>query len=227
MEEIDIKELLDFFKSKLYVFIFIVVFVCLAGCIYGLVLQKPMYSSYTTVILSGSDSAITQSDITLNKNLVNTYAEVVKSRRVLEKVIDDLSLNIKYEGLVGKISVSSVNNTEIIKISVSDTDSESARNIANATASFFASEVKDLYNMDNVNVLDRAIAMEKPYNINVAKQLIMYILIGAVLGFGILFVVYYFDRTIKSVEQVEKKIKLPILGTVQDNTRGGKSWKTN
>ena len=223
MEEIDIKELLDFFKSKLYVFIFIVVFVCFAGCIYGLVLQKPMYSSYTTVILSGSDSAITPNDITLNKNLVNTYAEVVKSRRVLEKVIDDLSLNIKYEGLVGKISVSSVNNTEIIKISVSDTDSESARNIANATASFFASEVKDLYNMDNVNVLDRAIAMEKPYNINVAKQLIMYILIGAVLGFGILFVVYYFDRTIKSVEQVEKKIKLPILGTVQDNTRGGKS----
>ena len=97
------------------------------------------------------------------------------------------------------------------------------RRLMSQAASFFAEEIKDLYNMDNVNVLDRAIAMEKPYNINVAKQLIMYILIGAVLGFGILFIVYYFDRTIKSVEQVEKKIKLPILGTVQDNTRGGKS----
>lgn len=223
MEEIDIKELLDFLKSKLYLFIFIVFFVCLAGCIYGLVLQKPMYSSYTTVILSGTDNTITQSDLTLNKNLVNTYAEVVKSRRVLEQVIDNLSLDLKYEGLVGKVSVSAVNNTEIIKITVTDGDSESARNIANTTASFFAEEVKELYNMDNVNVLDRAIAMEKPYNINVVKQLILYILIGAVLGFGILFVIYYFDRTIKSVEQVEKKIKLPILGTVQDNTRGGKN----
>ena len=82
MEEIDIKELLEFLKSKLYLFIFIVVFVCLLGCVYGLILQKPMYSSYTTVILSGTETTITQSDLTLNKNLVNTYAEVVKSRRV-------------------------------------------------------------------------------------------------------------------------------------------------
>lgn len=223
MEEIDIKELLEFLKSKLYLFIFIVVFVCLLGCVYGLILQKPMYSSYTTVILSGTETTITQSDLTLNKNLVNTYAEVVKSRRVLEQVIDDLGLDIRYETLVGKVTVSAVNNTEIIKISVNDGDGESARDIANTIASFFADEVKKLYNMDNVNVLDRAIAAETPYNISVVKQLVMYMLIGAVLGFGVLFIIYYFDRTIKSVEQVEKKVRLPILGTVQDNTRGGKA----
>lgn len=222
MEEIDLKELFDFFKSKIGIFIIIVFGVCLVGSIYGLVIQKPMYSSYTTVILAGTDTTITQSDVTLNKNLVDTYTEVVKSRRVLDQVIDELSLDINYESLVGKISVSAVNNTEIIKISVSDRDGVMAKNIANATANFFAEEVVVLFNMDNVNILDEAITADTPYNINIPKQIIIYFMIGFVLAAAVLFVIYYFDRTIKSVEQVEQKIKLPILGSVQENSKGGK-----
>lgn len=222
MEEIDLKELFEFFKSKISLFIIILVGVCLLGSIYGLFLQKPMYSSYTTVILGGTDTTITQSDITINKNLVNTYAEIVKSRRVLDQVIDELSLDIVYEDLVNKITVSSVNNTEIIKITVNDEDGVVAKNVANITASVFTDEVSNLYNMDNVNILDEAIISDKPYNINVVKQIVIYFMIGFVLAAGILFVIYYFDRTIKSVEQVEQKIKLPILGSVQDNSKGGK-----
>lgn len=222
MEEIDLKELLEFFKSKVGLFIVILVGVCLIGSIYGLVIQKPMYSSYTTVILGGTDTTITQNDVTLNKNLVNTYAEIVKSRRVLEQVIEELSLDINYDALVSKITVSAVNNTEIIKITVDDQDAVVAKNIANVTASVFTDEVANLYNMDNVNILDVATVNEVPYNINVTKQIIVYFMIGFILAAGILFVIYYFDRTIKSVEQVEQKIKLPILGSVQDNSRGGK-----
>lgn len=222
MEEIDLKELFEFFISKISLFIVITVGVCLLGSIYGLFIQKPMYSSYTTVILGGTDTTITQTDITMNKNLVSTYAEIVKSRRVLDQVIDELSLDIDYGSLVGKISVSAVNNTEIIKITVNDEDGVVAKNIANMTASIFTDEIVNLYNMENVNILDEAIVSDRPYNINVVKQIIIYFMIGFVLAAGILFVIYYFDRTIKSVEQVEQKIKLPILGSVQDNSKGGK-----
>ena len=225
MEEIDLKELFDFVKSKISLLILITIGVCLLGCVYGLFIQKPMYKSYTTVILGGNEStntSITQNDITLNKNLVDTYAEIVKSRRVLDQVIDELKLDISYEELSRKISVTAVNNTEIIKISVSDRNGITAKNIANVTASYFANEVTELYNMNNVNILDEAIESEKPYNINVMKQLVIYFMAGFVLAAGILFVIYYFDRTIKSVEQVEQKIKLPILGTVQQYGKGGK-----
>ena len=37
-----------------------------------------------------------------------------------------------------------------------------------------------------------------------------------------LFLIFYFDRTIKSAEQVEQKIKLPILGSVEVFDKGGK-----
>ena len=222
MEEIDLKELFDFVKNKIGLLIIITVGICLLGCIYGLILQKPMYRSYTTVILSGTEQTITQSDVTLNKNLVDTYAEIVKSRRVLDQVINELDLDSSYNSLTNKISVSAVNNTEIIKITVIDENPVDAKNIANITANFFAKEVVDLYNMNNVNILDEAIEESNPYNINVVKQVVIYFMVGLIIGSGVLFVIFYFDRTIKSIEQVEQKTKLPILGGVQEYTRGGK-----
>lgn len=222
MEEIDLKELFDYFKGKVGLFVTITVGICLLGCIYGLFIQKPLYKSYTTVILGSNNQTITQNDVTLNKNLVDTYAEIVKSRRVLDQVINELNLDIAYEKLSSKVSVNSVNNTEMIKISVSDEDSIKAKNIANVTANYFKKEVMSLYNMDNVNILDEAIAMDTPYNINIPKQIVIYFMIGLIIAAGIVFIAFYFDRTIKSVEQIEQKIKLPILGSVEEYQKGGR-----
>ena len=222
MEEIDLKELFAFIKSKIGLLITITAGICILGCVYGLFIQKPMYQSYTTVILSSNEGTINQNDLNLYKNLVNTYAEIVKSRRVLVQVIDELGLELTYDQLYSKISVSSVNNTEIIKISVSDEDAIRAKNIANVTANYFTKEVVALYNMNNVGILDEAIETDKPYNINVPKQIIIYFMLGFVLAAGILFIIFYFDRTVKSIEQVEQKIKLPILGGVQELNKGVK-----
>lgn len=225
MEEIDLKELFNFVKNKIGLLIVITVGISLVGVIYGLFIQKPLYQSYTTVILGGNgsvNSTITQSDITLAKNLVSTYSEIVKSRKVLGKVIDELDLDITYEALYNKVSVASVNNTEIIKIIVSDENGVNAKNIANVTAEVFTGEVINYYKMNNVNVLDEAIVSENPYNINVPKQLVIYMLLGLFVSAATLFIIFYFDRTIKTVEQVENKIKLPILGSVQVYEKGGK-----
>lgn len=226
MEEIDLKELLIFVKDKIGLLITITAGVCILGCIYGLFIQTPMYESYTTVILSSneSSSAINQADVNLNKVLVDTYAEIVKSRRVLTQVIDELDLDLSYEDLYNKITVSAVNDTEIIKIAVNDKDGIKAKNIANVTAEYFTEEIVVLYNMNNVDILDEAIESEKPYNINVVKQTIIYLMLGFIIAAGILFIIFYFDRSVKSIEQVEQKIKLPILGGVQDisKNKGGR-----
>ena len=225
MEEIDLSELFEFLKNKIILFVIIMIGVCLVGCAYGLFLQKPMYQSYTKVILGGNENggtALTQSDVTLNDKLVGTYSEIAKSRRVLDRVIADLSLDYSYEQLSSQISVTAVNNTQVIKITASDREPVKAKNIANATASHFKDEVADLLKMNNVNILDEAIASAKPYNINVFKQFVLYLLIGMVASMGTLFLIFYFDRSVKSAEQVEQKLKLPILGSVKDMSKGGK-----
>lgn len=218
MEEINLKELFDYFIDKIKYIIIATLVCCLIGGIYTKFLTIPMYKSSTTVILGSNQegTGITQSDISINNNLVSTYAEIIKSRRVLEQVQKELNESYTYKELASEISVSSINNTQIIKITVSDNNALNAKIIANLVAKVFTVEVPELYNLDNVHILDVAIEEDEPYNINVAKSSIIGGLLGLVLSSGIFFVIYYFDRTAKSVEQVEEVLQMPILGSVEE-----------
>ena len=75
-------------------------------------------------------------------------------------------------------------------------------------------EVKDIYNLENVSIVDKAVLAKDPYNINIIKESIIYIALGVVLSCGVIFVIYYFDNTIKSIDQVEKHLGVPVIGTV-------------
>lgn len=218
MEEINLKELFDYFIDKIKYIIISTLVCCLIGGIYTKFLTVPMYKSSTTVILGSNQegTGITQSDISINNNLVSTYAEIITSRRVLEQVQKELNESYTYKELASEISVSSINNTQIIKITVEDNNALNAKIIANLVAKVFTVEVPELYNLDNVHILDVAIEEDEPYNINVAKSSVIGGLLGLVLSSGIFFVIYYFDRTAKSVEQVEEVLQMPILGSVEE-----------
>ena len=230
MEELDIRDLLSYFGSKIVSFLFIVCLVVTAGCLYSVFVQKPEYTSKTSIILTGfssnAESSITQSDLTVNSKLVSTYQEIVKSRRVLSQVITNLHLSYTTKELARMISVGAVNDTEIIEISVTNVDAKQAYLIANEVAEVFSNEAKDLYNLSNVSILDYAEIESVPSNLNITKQVCIYVLVGFVLAFVILFVIYYFDTTLKSVHDVERKFDLTILGSVPDYTKkkkkGGK-----
>ena len=216
MEEIDLTELFDYFlKRALY--IFITVIACLViGLTYTIFLKEPKYKSDVNVIIVNKDKQTTslQSDLAANQKLAATYRELVTSRSVLNEVIEDLDLTYTVSQLQKMISVQNVNETEIIKITVSSSKPKEAKEIANIIAVKFQDEVKDIYNLENVSIIDKAVLAKEPYNINVVKESIIYIALGVVLSCGVIFVIYYFDNTIKSIDQVEKRLGIPVIGTV-------------
>ena len=158
MEEINLKELFEYFVSKLPIIIIAALLTTLVGIAYGLWIQKPMYNSYTTIVLTRTDSTsgttdsngITQSDILLNQNLVSTYREIIKSKRILNQVINNLDLNISTEELEKNISVTSEKDTEVIKISVNSTNPTDAKDIANEIERVFSNEIVSIYNIKMV-----------------------------------------------------------------------------
>ena len=230
MEEIDLKELFDFINGKLYALILIVLVVATLGCIYSFNIKTPVYKSSATIVLANNEkqdsTEITQNEVALNQKLVSTYSEIVKSRKVLSSVITSMNLDYTYEELQKRVSVEAVTNTEIIKISVTDENALKAQQITNNISSEFAEEITDIYNVKNVKILDYANYSSKPSNVNYIKELIIYILGGVVIGLAILFMIFYFDNTIKTVEQVEAKLGLPILGRIplysNKKKKGGK-----
>ena len=124
MEEINLKELFEYIKERIVMIMAITLAVVAMGCVYSTFLKTPMYKSTSTILLVSDDgttgTTTTQSDVQLNKSLVSTYSELVKSRTVLKTVIENLSLDYEVNELSDKITVSNVSNTEIIKISVED-----------------------------------------------------------------------------------------------------------
>lgn len=219
MEEIDLKEMFDYFKSKISWIIITVVLAIGIGNIYTILTRVPMYRSDTSLVLVSKNNgengqSFNQGDQQLNKNLVGTYTEIIKSKRVLEKVINNLDLDYTLGELQGRVSVTAVTNTEIIKITASDPDARQATKISNEIANVFVNEINKFYELNNVAVLDKAESTKTPYNVNYVKDNIIYLLVGVVLSCGIIFIYFYFDTTIKTSDDIEKKLGLNVIGTV-------------
>ena len=221
MEEINLKDLFIYFLKKAPIILFVTLLFLSVGIIYTLVIKTPLYKGDTTLILVKQDSnygqessSQTQSDILLNQKLVTTYSELIKSKRVLNQVISILELECTNYELSQKINVSSVKDTEIIKISVSDEVPKEASRIANTLADVFKYEVMDIYDLQNVTIIDKAEVQEKPYNIEIVKSAIIFFSLGFMLSVGVIFVIYYFDTSIKSSEEIESRLGVPVIGNV-------------
>ena len=215
MEEFNVLEFLKYYFSKI-IFILIFTFVGLVGGIfYTTLIQVPVYRSQTSLVLTKNDSStITQNDINLNKNLVSTYREIVKSRRILNMVIDNLDLDLTYEELKEQVQVSSVNDTELIVISVYNKDNTLAKQIADEIAKTFKTEIVEIYNIENVSIIDKALVSDAPSNVHKLKQYIIGAGSGFLLCSLIIVIRFYMDDTVKTEEDIENKLKLPVLGTV-------------
>ena len=205
MEEFNISEFIKYYFSLIVIVILFIILGAVGSWYYTDYIQVPMYKSQTSLVLTragDSTGSITQNDISLNKNLVATYREIIKSRRILSNVISNLNLDITEKELSDKVSVTSSNDTELIVISVVDKDSKLARNIANEIAKVFKEEITTIYNIENISIVDVAIK----YVIGVGS--------GFLIGSLIITVMFYFDDSIKKPEDIEEKVGLSVLSTV-------------
>lgn len=238
MEELDLKELLSVFLKNKLIILLIVIVTTILGSIYSFYLVTPKYEASTTLILgrinnstsetkTSTTDQITQSEISINSNLVSTYSELIKSRTLIQKVIDNLKLNLTESSVRNSISVSRISDTELIEITVKNEDGELASKIANEIAKVFSSKVEEVYNISNVYIIDKAIASNTPYNINHVKDIVIAIFIGVVIS-GIYVLIYHLlDNTIKSETQIEKNIGLKNLINIPLEKKKGKKQNQN
>lgn len=227
MEEINLKDLFNFFVKKIPLMMLITIFIFAVGIVYTMVLKTPLYKGDTTLILvkkedADSSSSLTQNDIVLNQKLVATYSVIIKSRRVLNQVISQLKLNESTKELSKKVTVSNKSDTEIIQISVSDEDPKRAAQIADTIADVFKQEVMEIYSLENVTIIDEAEVQSTPYNIQLGKSFLLFFAAGLVVAGGVVFAIYYFDTSIKSSEEVENRLGIPVIGNIPVSGKGVK-----
>lgn len=216
MEEIDINQLLSYFKSKIIYIIFAMAISFCLACIYINKFRVPEYTSFTTVLLNQANDSeqINATQVELNRKLISTYNEIIKSKKILNQVIDKLSLDYTYTDLVSKISVGEVGDTSIIKISVTDKDSTLAAEIANTIADVFSQEIVTIYNIKNISTIDKAEASSIASSTSTIKIIGVSTIAGAFISIAIIFILFYFDTTLKNEEDIERITGLPVIGMV-------------
>lgn len=227
MEELDLKELFSIFWNKKVEIGLITLIFMVVGIIYSFAFVTPKYQSTTTLLLatlnnegqqSNNKDTITQTDLTLNTNLVSTYSDLIKREIVLNEVLDNLNIrNINEEQLKNNIKVSSVSDTQLIEISVTNENATYACNIANEIAKVFTEKVaEEIYNINNVHVIDVAKVAEIPCNVNHLKDIIIFAFIGIVIAVIKILVMNMLDNTIKTEQDVEKATGLLVLAQVPE-----------
>lgn len=217
-ENIEFKRMLDILNNKKRIIALILILFIALGYLYSYYYVVPEYKSTSTLLLiPNDDETVTSSDLTLNSGLISTYGNIAKNSKVLKQVISNLNLNIQEGQLLSKIEINIIKDTHIMEISVSDTDPQMATNITKELSNVFLNEIKQIYNLNNIGIVDEAQLPDTPYNINHIKDMFMFVCMGIVVSFAYVVIIYLFDNTIKKEEDIEEYIKIKSLGSVPIN----------
>ena len=217
--EIDLWEICLVLIHNLALIISVGIMVALGFFLFTQLLVTPTYESTTKIyILNKQENAsVTYSDIQLGTQLTKDYAELIQSRFVLEEVVQGIGLDLTYEQMKEKVSVTTPTDTRILAITVKDSDPVMAMKMANAIREAAAVHIMNVMDIQAVNVAETANMPMKKASPSVLKNTFIGGLLGVFLIIAVVLVRYLMDDTVKTPEDVEKYLQLSTLAVIPLN----------
>lgn len=215
--EIDLVELFMVLKSKLHIILLSGILAALLAFIGTKLLMTPMYTSVTKMyVLSRQDSSagVTYSDLQTGSQLTKDYAELVKSRPVLEQVIAVLNLDMEPEELAENITVETPTDTRILSISVESDNPKEAKEIADTLRETVSSEIKEIMHAESVDTIEDGNLPKEPSSPSLKKNMVLGGALGVFLALAILIFIFLRDDTIKNPDDVEQYLGLNVLTSI-------------
>ena len=227
--EIDLVELFWVLWRKLPLMIAVGLFTALLAFGGSKFLMTPTYQSVTKIyILNKQDSTntnVTYSDLQAGTQLVKDYSELIKSRFVLEAVIEQLDLPISYEQLSGKVAVSTPTDTRVISITVTDSSPVMAMKIANAVREAASIHIRNVMDIEAVNIVETANMPTYKASPSVGKNAMLGGMLGILTVAAIVILSHLMNDTIQTEEDVEKYLGISTLAMIPLNEADGKKKK--
>jgi capsular polysaccharide biosynthesis protein len=201
-KEINLKELFLVLRRRFLVIALITIMAGLAGYILNQSTVVPLYHSSSRIIIGADEESR------------KTLQVIVRDSSILDIVIKKLDLNETSDQLAGQISVASVDNTQVVSISVVDPSPLQAAKIADTTAEVFREEVPKIVGQDYIRILSKAKVNPVPINPKTNDKLLYGIVGGLVIGIGIAFFMETLDDRIRSRKEIEEFLDVPVLGSI-------------
>ena len=219
----ELKEYLSVIKKRWWVLV-LTVLVCFAAAIVYNMKYQPLYRASVDLIVnepsitSTGQDQVDSSSIEANLKLINTYKKIITSDSITKLVVErHPELNLTSTQVGDKLMIDSTQNTQVINVSVEAPSYETAATIANSTGNVFISQIPEIMKVSNVSVLNAADPNRSPEPVNDHRQMliILSLVVGLMLGFGIVFLLEYLDDSVKTEFDVENALGLPVLAKVE------------
>lgn len=227
-EMIDLMELIYALWNKWYIILISGIVCALIGLTYTKVKIPETYQSKTSIYIYNQQSdRISYNDLQTGYILTKDYEVLVKSRTVLEAVIEKLDLNMSYQQLRGMIGVSTPDSTRIVEITVVTTDPQLSKDIADTVRVISSKNIAEVMGIDAVNVVDEANLPTGKSGPNIGKNTIMAGLAGGLAACAVIIVLHFLNDTICTQDDVEAYLGLSTLGIIPlDESLSGRNKKT-
>lgn len=237
-ETISLKEIFNTIKKRLLLIFAITLGVALIAAIISYFVLTPTYQSSSQFIVNQTqeDPSVQYNvnDIQANVQIINTYNVIIKSPAVLGEVIEELDLPYSVAALSENITVSNEQNSQVVTVTATDEIPATAVEIANTTVTVFQDKIQDFMNVDNVSVLTEAQLSPQPTPVapNPVLNIAIAMVLGAMIGVGLAFLLEYLDNTITTEDDIDKHLGLPVLGVIStitnEDVRGNQmTFQTN
>lgn len=187
------------------------------GILCSLILVQPMFQASTQVIVNEkeSDSAMQAQQVQSNIQLVNTYAEIATSPRMLEEVSKELDNKYSAKELSSMISATSETESQILNIAVESANKNDSEKIANVFSEVFSDETPKIMNIDNVSILSKADDTATQTEPKMLVNALLGIVIGLMVAAVVIVLREIFDTRIKNEQDVQDELDIPVLGSIQ------------
>ena len=212
--EIDLVELFFEFLRHIWAILFATIAGALVAGLITVFVLTPMYTSTSQLYIMSKSSMVDLSSLQMSTSLTADYEEMIKTRPVVEQVIENLGLKTSYGELLSHISISNETNTRIIKITVEYDDPVVAKDIANELANVSKEQIAQIMNVDEPRIVEPAIVAISQSSPNNGKNVVIGALVGLLLALAFFTIRYIMDDTIKNADDIEKYLGLNTLASI-------------
>ena len=224
-ETIDLLEVLNAVRQHLLAVILTTVI--LAGVGFGVskFLITPQYEASALMIVNtrqDTTSNVTSDQINSATKLVSTYSIILKSDTVLNQVIENLGLNMDYQQLANRVTVSAVDDTQVMKVTVTSDNPEWARQVCEQITQISPDVILEAVEAGSVKVISKASISPEPVSPNVSRNTALGAVAGLVISVGIVFLMVLLDNKINNEEDVSKYLDLTVVGVIPEYEGGKK-----
>lgn len=216
-ETIDLSKLFKILKKNMkYLIILPIVFLVLSMVI-TFIFMTPKYSSSTQVLVNQkeTDNQMMAQQVQSDLQLVNTYSEIIKSPRILDKVSKNLKGKYSSGEIAGMLTVTNQAESQILNITVENESRENAGKVANEIANVFSKEASKIMKIDNVSILSEADNNGSKVSPKPLINAVVGVFLGLIIALIIIFLKEILDKRIKTEEDVEEHLSIPVLGIIQ------------